>query len=514
MTQQTQHRTHDAAKRWGVFVTVAAALFALVWLAWSVLNRPSFLPGINPLQRNTTVTVGLRQAPASLDIRTQGGHAVEQALLGNVYETLVQRNQSNQLEPGLASQWKVSKDALSYTLTLRPNLRFSNGDRLDAADVVWSLQQAVKGHFVGSDALSGLKSVENQGSSTIVITLANPNPTLLRALSGRAGIVYDAQANVDYSRGAVGSGPFIISGYQPGQSITFKRNGTYSAQRAASSQVTLRYYPDDVSLLSALRNNDVNMAIPDNPNLDASATGDPSLKVVDGMSTSKVLLAFNNSANAIFSDQQVRQATRYLVDSAAIAHAQPDAAAALGGPISQLEPGYEDLTGLFPHDSAKASSMLSYFSASYLGTMTFLVPQRYQALGETITQQLQDSGYFHVQMQVVDDATLNDRMAKGDYTMALMTMDETGDASAFANANSVFHYENGDAQRQYADALRATNGDDYRKATQAFARTVSQDAASDWLYTRKDRIVAKAKLEGYPKNMVDQILPLQNLAMK
>jgi hypothetical protein len=115
---------------------------------------------------------------------------------------------------------------------------------------------------------------------------------------------------------------------------------------------------------------------------------------------------------------------------------------------------------------------------------------------------------------VVDDATLNDRMAKGDYTMALMTMDETGDASAFANANSVFHYENGDAQRQYADALHATNGDDYRKAMQAFARTVSQDAASDWLYTRKDRIVVKAKLEGYPTNMVDQILPLQNLAMK
>ncbi|MCI1241871.1 MAG: ABC transporter substrate-binding protein [Bifidobacterium subtile] len=510
----TRHSRYDAAKRWGIFVAIAAALFASLWIAWSALDSPSFLPGINPLQRNTTVTVGLRQAPASLDIRKQSGHAVEQALLGNVYETLVQRNQDNQLEPGLASQWKVSKDALTYTLTLRPNLRFSNGDRLDATDVVWSLQQSIKGRFVGSDMLNGLKSVENRGSSTIVISLSGPNPTLLRVLSGRAGIVYDAQADVDYARQAVGSGPLVVADYEPGQSITFKRNGAYRAQQAASSQVTLRYYPDDASALSALRDADVNMVIPDDPSLDASITGDPSLKIIDGMSTSKVLLAFNNSANSIFSDQQVRQATRYLVDSASLAHSQPDAAAGLGGPISELEPGYEDLTGLFPHDPVKATSMLSYFSASYLGTVTFLVPQRYEALGETIAQQLKGSGYFDVQLQAVDDATLGERMAKGDYTMALMTMDETGDAGAFANADSVFHYENGDAQRQYADALRATNGDDYRKAMQAFARTVSQDAASDWLYTRKDRIVAKAKLEGYPKNMVDQLLPLQDLAMR
>lgn len=115
----TRHSRYDAAKRWGIFVAIAAALFASLWIAWSALDSPSFLPGINPLQRNTTVTVGLRQAPASLDIRKQSGHAVEQALLGNVYETLVQRNQDNQLEPGLASQWKVSKDALTYTLTLR-----------------------------------------------------------------------------------------------------------------------------------------------------------------------------------------------------------------------------------------------------------------------------------------------------------------------------------------------------------------------------------------------------------
>ncbi|MCH4209761.1 ABC transporter substrate-binding protein [Bifidobacterium sp.] len=507
----TQHRKHDVAKRWGIFAAVAMALFAAIWLGWSLLNHQDVIPGIGPLQTNTTVTVGLRQAPASLDIRAQDGHAIDQALLGNVYETLVQRNQNNELEPGLAKTWNISKDALTYTFTLHSNLHFSNGNRLDAADVVWSLQQAIRHHYTGWNELGSLKSVQNPDPSTVVIALAKPNPTLLRALSWRPGIVYDSQSDIDYGDQALGSGPFIVSGYEAGRSITLKRNDSYWSGSAASSQVTLRYFSDDASLIKALHDGSVNMAVPSNPDLETSVDEDPTLKVVDGMSTSKVLLAYNGGTDSIFSDLHVRQATRYIIDSTALMRTQADAAQQLGGPISPLEPGYENLTGLFPYDVAKAQSMFSYFSTHYLGTLVFVVPQRYQSLGEAVTQQLQAHSRFNVQMQVVDDATLKSRMATGDYTMALLTMDGTDDAGLFADPKSPLRYENGAAQQQYAKAMAATSDSSYRKGMQAFARTVSQDAASDWLYTRKSRIVAKVKLSGYPKNMVDQLLLLKDL---
>jgi ABC-type transport system substrate-binding protein len=100
--------------------------------------------------------------------------------------------------------------------------------------------------------------------------------------------------------------------------------------------------------------------------------------------------------------------------------------------------------------------------------------------------------------------------------VALLTMDGTAidgtdDAEYFADTKSPLRYENGAAQQQYAKAMAATNDDDYREGMKAYARIVSQDAASDWLYTRKSRVIVKTKLAGYPRNMVDQLLPLKDL---
>ena len=45
---------------------------------------------------------------------------------------------------------------------------------------------------MGADQLGDLKEITNPNANTVVITLAKPNPRLLRALAGRAGVVYDA----------------------------------------------------------------------------------------------------------------------------------------------------------------------------------------------------------------------------------------------------------------------------------------------------------------------------------
>ena len=63
------------------------------------------------------------------------------------------------------------------------------------------------------------------------------------------------------------------------------------------------------------------------------------LTVKEGATTDKVLLAYNNGTDSLLSDEQARKAFRYQIDAAGIASAQPDAAGALGGPISLLEPG-------------------------------------------------------------------------------------------------------------------------------------------------------------------------------
>ncbi len=81
-------------------------------------------------RRKTSLTVGLVAEPASLDFTTKDGAAIPQALLDNVYETLVKVDQNGDLKPALAKSWKVSDDGKTYTFELVDNATFTGGVHL------------------------------------------------------------------------------------------------------------------------------------------------------------------------------------------------------------------------------------------------------------------------------------------------------------------------------------------------------------------------------------------------
>ena len=230
--------------------------------------------------------------------------------------------------------------------------------------------------------------------------------------------------------------------------------------------------------------------------------------------TDKVLLAYNNGTDSLLSDEQARKAFRYQIDAAGIASAQPDAAGALGGPISLLEPGYEDLTGLYPHDENQAGQMFSYFGAQYLTTVNLVVPEEYRSLAETIKQQIERQPRPTVNLEVLSDEDYAKRIKDGKWELTVMSMDGTDDAGIFADPDSMFHYDHTEAQQAYADARAATNDADYEARMKAYARLISEDAASDWLYTRKCFTVASTKVSGYPTSMINRRMPLAGLTVK
>ena len=75
----------------------------------------------------------------------------------------------------------------------------------------------------------------------------------------------------------------------------------------------------------------------------------------------------------------------------------------------------------------------------------------------------------------------------------------------------MFHFENGDAQQAYANAMAATNDNDYQARMRDYARAVSENAASDWLYTRKNFLAVSDAAAGVseesdrPSAAVEQI---------
>lgn len=513
---RTAHGTNGNAlgelKRWGIFLGVAIALSALVWIGWALVQHRSVVPGLGgSASSGDSVTIGLTGVPDSLDIRTASGtqsDRLSRVLIGNVYETLLDVDDKNQITGGLASKWETSADGRTLTLTMRSGLTFANGDTLDSTDAVWSIQQAVEGKWPDADAkFKRLASVTNPNPTTVVITLSEPDPTLTRTLTGRLGIVYDADANVNYAKQTAGSGPFTVDSFKDGVMTLKARSGG----GAKIGTVTLKYFADDDTLMKQADFGGFDMILPDFASSADHLAGDSSFTTMYGASTRKVTLLYNNDADSILSDVQARQAMRLMLDKAALANGRKqDVEQVLGGPIGPLEPGYENITSILPYDSAKGRSMMSYFSSGYIGTLKLVTTAAYTSLAQAIAAQYQTVG-IPVDVETVDATQLDQRAQSRDFQLMLTELDGEDGSAIFAAPDSTPHYTNADAQSQYAAAATAANATDYANGLKTYARTVSEDAASDWLYTKRNAVVAKKTLNGYPTQLIDTRLPLKDL---
>ncbi len=106
-------------------------------LLWGALWAPAALAQAAPSQLER----GNGPEPSTLD-----AHRCQEVACGNVlrdlYEGLVTEDARGRLVPGMAERWSVSADGRSWTFVLRDNLRWSNGEPIDAGQVVASFRRA------------------------------------------------------------------------------------------------------------------------------------------------------------------------------------------------------------------------------------------------------------------------------------------------------------------------------------------------------------------------------------
>src|ERR1700746_3739882 len=86
------------------------------------------------------IVLSLRGEPKTLNPLI-AADAVSREVIGVMQADLIHINRSTQLtEPALAKSWKVSADGLQYTLTLRSGIKFSDGQPMDADDVLFTFR--------------------------------------------------------------------------------------------------------------------------------------------------------------------------------------------------------------------------------------------------------------------------------------------------------------------------------------------------------------------------------------
>ncbi len=499
-----------------ILTTAAIATAAILGLAGcsAGAGNSSGSDGETP----TTATIALTGTPTNLDFTTTAGSAIPQALMSNVYEGLVELDQSGEIQPLLASEWTVSDDRKTYTFTLHEGVTFSNGDEFTADDVKFSFDR-VKTDWVSSlkAKMDVVESVEVVSPTEVAVTLSKPSNAWLFSLATPVGAIFSEDAVDDLANTPVGTGPYAVESWTPNESLVFDTRDDYWGEAPGVEQVTLKYFADATATTNALQTGDVDaIANLQAPELLSSFESDDQFVVTTGTSSGEVSLSMNNKA-APFDDVRVRQAVLYALDKQAILDTAWNGYGSLVATYAApTDPYYEDLNDAYPYDPAKAKELLQEAGQENLD-ITFTVPTRpyAQAVSEIVVSQLKDVGInATIESAEFPAVWLDEVFTKHDYQMTTVLAVEARDIlTVFNDPNYYIGYDNSKIA-PIAEEADAADEDGYVDGMKQVAEQIVEDAASGVLFLFPNITVAKADLQGMPENAIIEALDLTNLSWK
>ncbi len=491
----------------------AAALLAAGALLLSACTgsssaSPSSTGGV--ADPDASIAVRLVAEPGNLDIRETAGAALDQILIDNVYQGLVSRTPDQEIVDTLASSHSVSADGLTYTFTLREGVTFHNGEPLTPADVVWSLQQVKdNASYRDSERLARVSSIAANGQD-IVLTLSEPDSTLLWNLTGRAGLVLKEGDTTDRKTTANGTGPYVLADWKQGDSITLKRNDAYWGDKAKAAEVVLDFIPDTQAALSGALAGELDVLTGFDANLKDQVEANGDFALVLGKSTDKGVLAMNSTKGPL-ADKRVRQAIRQAIDKKSIVEAL-GAGQTLYGPIPELDPGYEDLESSAPFDPSAAKKLLAEAGAEDI-TLNLTIPSFYgSTVSQILVSNLHDVGITLKVDNVEFPTWISDVYTNKDYELSFVLHTEARDFENWANPDYYYTYDNPTVQDLYAQSTRATDPDKAADLLKQAAKIVADDQAADWLYNGASVLAIGTDVTGFPSVNVNERMNLADLA--
>src|SRR5690242_2430726 len=104
-----------------------------------------------------------------------------------VYEELFAWDSKLEPKPEMVKEWSTSPDGLTWRFTLRPGLKFHDGQTVTTADVIPSLQRWMKRDLVGQKLGAVVTSMDSVDPATFEIKLSKPYPAMLFSLGSAVG---------------------------------------------------------------------------------------------------------------------------------------------------------------------------------------------------------------------------------------------------------------------------------------------------------------------------------------
>ena len=453
-----------------------------------------------------SVTVGMVLEPPGLDPTIAPAAAIGEVTHYNIFEGLTKINEDFSVTPLLAEKWTFSPDLKTLTFTLKPNVKFQDGEAFSSKDVKFSFER-----FAGKDStnkdkgfFASIELIDTPDPLTVVLRFKAPSFEALFHLGMDTAVILDEKSAENEATSPIGTGPYKLASWTKGASITLdKWDGFRDPAAIAIAHATFRFISDSSAATAAMLAGDVD-AFPRFPNVQAldQFKNDPRFQVLIGGTEGKTILAMNNKRKPL-DELKVRQAIAYAIDRKAIIDgAMNGLGTPIGSHMTPNDPGYVDLTGMYPHDPAKSKELLKEAGVTTpLKLSLILPPPPYARLGgQIIAAELSQVG-IQANIQEVEWAQWLSGVYKDhNYDLTIISHVEPLDIGIFANPNYYFQYDSPAFQAIYAKVTSASDLEAYKAALAEAQKKIAGDCVNAFLFQLPNVTVASAKLKGLWKN--------------
>ncbi len=456
--------------------------------------------------KKDAVVLAMTLEPPGLDPTAGAASAIAEIVQYNIFETLTKINSDGTVSPLLAEKWEVSPDLKTYTFMLRKGVKFQNGEPFNANAVRFSFERAGGDKSTNKDkrTFASMDRVAVIDDYTVVILNKSLDPDFLFLMGQATAIIVEPKSADSNATKPVGTGPFELSAWAKGSSVTLtKWDGYRNAAAIKMKKVTFRFISDPAAQVAALLAGDVDAFPRVTPRSVPQFKTNDKFQVVVSGSRAKTILAINNKKKPL-DDVRVRRAICAAIDRKAVIEGAADG---YGAPIgSHYVPGgfgYVDTTGINPFNIDKARALLAEAGVKTPLQLSLVLPPPPYARqgGEVIAAQLAKIGILAKIENVEWAQWLSGTYTNKNYDLTIISHVEPFDLGNYAKAGYYWGYESPKFNELFDKIQNSPRPADRAKLLGDAQRMLANEAANGFLYQPQWITVARKGLKGLWKDM-------------
>jgi len=288
-----------------------------------------------------------------------------------VYDPLAAFGKDNKVHPYLAQSIDHSADYKTWTITLRPNVSFSNGDPLTGAAVAEDLNAIHQSSLTGP-VFNDVKSIEATGPLTVEVDCITPWVAFPVYLTAQPGAVFDPVMLKDPNRAMhpIGTGPYILKEWEPGNRFLAVRNPNYW-QKGLPYLDSIEFRPilDTQSRENSLETGTIQLFHSSDAEVTYDLKGKSGITIIDeskavGQQSQDFIML--NTGKAPLNDPTLRLALAYATNTQQIINIiNYGLTPSSDGPFSNTGSPYYGPTGYPTYNLAKAKQLVQQYEKQH-----------------------------------------------------------------------------------------------------------------------------------------------------